>query len=216
MTIVAPSILSADFLNLAEDIKRFDGLDDIWMHLDIMDGHFVPNLTFGAPVLNKISTITSHKLDAHLMVTNPEDYMDPLKAMGVHNFSFHWEAVTHRDRLISKAKELFPSVGISLNPGTSIQEIPDYILGKVDLILIMTVNPGFGGQSFIEGCVDKIVELNELREANNYQFQIQVDGGVTDKNAAMLTEAGANNLVAGSHIFKEPNNDYASRVKSLR
>ena len=216
MTIVAPSLLSANFLNLADDLKRFDGLENLWLHLDVMDGHFVPNLTFGVPVLNKISTVSSHKLDAHLMVTNPEDYIEPLKSMGVHNYTFHWEAVNHRDRLIAQAKESFPSVGISLNPGTSLSEVPEYILGKIDLVLIMTVNPGFGGQSFIEGCVDKIKKLDEIRKKNNYSFQIQVDGGVTDKNASQLIAAGANNLVAGSHIFKEPNKDYASRVNSLR
>lgn len=216
MTIIAPSLLSADFLNLAEDIKRFDGIDDLWLHLDVMDGHFVPNLTFGVPVLKNIHKITSHKLDAHLMVTNPEDYIEQYKSIGAHNFTFHWEAVTHHDRLIAELKKNYPSVGISLNPSTPIEKIPDYILKEIDLILIMTVNPGFGGQSFIEGCVDKVIKLSEIRLKQNLNFMIQVDGGVNDKNAKDLIDNGANNLVAGSYIFSEPNKDYKTRIDSLR
>ena len=216
MTIIAPSLLSADFLNLAEDIKRFDGIDDLWLHLDVMDGHFVPNLTFGVPVLKNIHKITSHKLDAHLMVTNPEDYIEQYQSIGAHNFTFHWEAVTHHDRLIAELKKNYPSVGISLNPSTPIEKIPDYNLKEIDLILIMTVNPGFGGQSFIEGCVDKVIKLSEIRSKQNLNFMIQVDGGVNDKNAKDLIDNGANNLVAGSYIFSEPNKDYKTRIDSLR
>lgn len=216
MTIIAPSLLSADFLNLETELKRFDGISDLWLHLDIMDGHFVPNLTFGVPVLKNISKVTKHKLDAHLMVTSPEDYVEAYKSIGLHNFTFHWEAVTHHDRLIQVLKQNFPSVGISLNPSTPIEDIPDYLLSQIDLLLIMTVNPGFGGQSFIEGCVQKVEKLNELREKNNYKFQIQVDGGVSDSNSKMLIEKGANNLVAGSFIFSEPNKDYTKRIKALR
>jgi len=216
MTIIAPSLLSADFLNLETDIKRFDGIDNLWLHLDIMDGHFVPNLTFGAPVLKNISKVSSHKLDAHLMVTNPAEYIETYKSIGVHNFTFHWEAVTHHDRLIQVLKQNFKSVGISLNPSTTIEDIPQYILEKIDLVLIMTVNPGFGGQSFIKGCVDKITKLNTIRKNNKLSFQIQVDGGVTDANAKMLIEQGADNLVAGSYIFSEPNKDYKKRINLLR
>jgi len=216
MTIVAPSLLSADFLNLESELKRFDGINDIWLHLDVMDGHFVPNLTFGAPVLKNISKVSTHKLDAHLMVSNPEDYLDTFKAIGVHNFTFHWEAVTHHDRLIQVLKQNYASVGISLNPSTPIEDIPEYILGQLDLVLIMTVNPGFGGQSFIEGCVEKIEKLDKIRKDNNYTFQIQVDGGVSDKNAKVLIDKGANNLVAGSYIFSEPNKDYKARIEKLR
>lgn len=216
MTIIAPSLLSADFLHLADELKRFDGINDLWLHLDVMDGHFVPNLTFGVPVLKDISKITKHKLDAHLMVQNPEDYVEEYKKIGVHNFTFHWEAVTHHDRLIQVLKNHYPSVGISLNPSTPIEDIPEYIFEKIDLILIMTVNPGFGGQSFIEGCVEKIEKLNKLRKDKNFQFQIQVDGGVKDSNAKMLREKGADNLVAGSYIFSEANKDYESRINSLR
>ena len=216
MTIIAPSILSADFLNFGTEIKRFDGIKDLWLHLDIMDGHFVPNLTFGHTVLKNLNKITNHKLDAHLMVTNPQDYIEAYKSIGVHNFTFHWEAVTHHDRLISEIKKNFPSVGIALNPSTPIEVIPEYILSQIDLILIMTVNPGFGGQSFISGCIDKIRKLAELKNKNNYTYQIQVDGGVKDSNAKELLNAGASNLVAGSYIFSEPNLDYKSRIETLR
>jgi ribulose-phosphate 3-epimerase len=214
--IIAPSLLSCRFLEMGADIKRLDGINDLWLHLDIMDGHFVPNLTFGEPVLNKIKTITTHKLDAHFMVTNPEVYLESFKTVGLHNFTFHWEAVTHHDRFIQYAKTLYPSVGISLNPSTPLSVIPDYVFGQIDLVLVMSVNPGFGGQKFIPGVVDKIKALNEIKKKNNYKFMIQVDGGVTDQNAKDLISAGANNIVAGSYIFSEPSMNYASRINSLR
>lgn len=215
-TIIAPSLLSADFLNLEQDIKRFEGLENLWLHLDVMDGHFVPNLTFGATVLKNVQKISSHKLDAHFMVTNPEDYIIPFKEVGLHNFTFHWEVVKHHDRMIHYIKEHYPSAGISLNPSTPVEVIPEYLFDSIDLILIMTVNPGFGGQSFIAGCKDKISKLSKIRKDKNLNFKIQVDGGVSDKNAAELIALGADNLVAGSYIFKDPKNNYASRVNNLR
>ena len=216
MTIIAPSILSCDFLNIEPEIKRLDGIKDLWIHLDVMDGHFVPNLTFGPPVMKGLKNITSHKLDAHFMVTNPELYADECANMGLHNFTFHWEAITHHDRFISYLKEKYPSVGVSLNPSTPINVIPKYLFEKIDLVLIMSVNPGFGGQSFIEGVVDKVRFLAEVKKTINPDLQIQIDGGVKDSNAKMLIDAGATNLVAGSFVFGEPNKDYKSRIKSLR
>lgn len=216
MTVISPSLLSADFLNLESDIKLLNEADNIWLHLDIMDGYFVPNLTFGTPVLNKLKNITKHKLDAHFMVTNPEQYVESFKDLGIHNFTFHWEAVTHHDRFISHVKEYYPSVGISLNPSTPIESIPQYLLEKIDLILIMTVNPGFGGQSFIQGCKDKISKLNRIKKDHNLNFDIQVDGGVSNENAQELISLGATNLVSGSYIFKAKNNDYKSQIETLR
>ncbi len=216
MTIIAPSILSADFLNLKSEIEKFNELDDIWLHLDIMDGHFVPNLTFGHTVLKKLHTVTKHKLDAHFMVERPENYIQPFKELNIHNFTFHWEAATHHDRLIAELKEHFPSVGVSLNPSTNIGVIPEYLLEKLDLILVMTVNPGFGGQSFIGGCMDKIEALNKLKKQKGYKYQIQVDGGVNDSNCHSLINIGADNLVAGSYIFGDKDKDYTKRVNSLR
>ena len=132
MTTIAPSILASDFLNLQSEIESFNGAEDLWFHLDIMDGHYVPNLTFGQTVVKNISKVTSHKLDAHFMVKNPEDYISSFKGIGIHNFTFHWESATHHDSLISQIKENYPSVGIALNPGTDVTIIPDYIFKKID------------------------------------------------------------------------------------
>ncbi len=214
--IIAPSLLSADFLELGTELERLNQVDDLWLHLDVMDGHFVPNLTFGAPVLAKLKGASKHKLDAHFMVTNPEAYADSFKDLGLHNFTFHWEAVTHQDRMIALLKERYPSVGISLNPATPLAAVPNYIWGKVDLVLLMSVNPGFGGQKFIPAIVDKVIELDQIRHKHNLGFSIQVDGGVTDENAGYLIQAGANNLVAGSYVFSAPNKDYQSRINKIR
>lgn len=214
--IISPSLLSADFLELKADLERLNQVDDLWLHLDIMDAHFVPNLTFGEPVLNKVKTVSKHKLDAHFMVDDPDFFADAFKNVGLHNFTFHWEAIIHHDRLISKLKSMYPSVGISLNPSTPLSVVPDYIWGKVDLVLLMSVNPGFGGQKFIPEIVDKVIELDKIRHKNNLKFQIQVDGGITDENAGYLIQAGANNLVAGSYIFSAPNKDYQSRINKIR
>lgn len=214
--IISPSLLSADFLELKIEVERLNKINDLWLHLDVMDSHFVPNLTFGEPVLKSLKTITKHPLDAHFMVTNPDLFADAFKDSGLHNFTFHWEAVTHHDRLIAKLKSIYPSVGISLNPSTPLSVVADYIWGKVDLVLLMSVNPGFGGQSFIPEVIQKVEELSLLRTNHNYSFQIQVDGGISDKNAHQLIRAGANNLVAGSYIFSEPNKNYPERVNKIR
>ena len=214
--IIAPSLLSADFLELKTDLQRFEGEKDLWLHLDIMDGHFVPNLTFGPTVLKSIKTVSKHPLDAHFMVTNPDEHLEWFKDVGLHNFTFHWEAVTHHDRFIQKAKSLYKSVGISLNPSTPVSAIAPYLLKKIDLILLMSVNPGFGGQSFIPEVADKIIELQKMKTQHGLTFQIQVDGGVTDKNAHSLIAAGASNLVAGSFVFSEPQKNYGARIAQLR
>jgi ribulose-phosphate 3-epimerase len=213
---ISPSLLSADFLDLKSEIERLNSVDDLWLHLDIMDSHYVPNLTFGEPVLNKLKTVCKHKLDAHFMVTDPDFFVDNFKDVGLHNFTFHWEAVTHHDRLIDKVKSVYPSVGVSLNPGTTVSTIPTYLLGKIDVILLMSVNPGFGGQKFIPEVVDKLIELDRIRHENNFKFQIQVDGGINDQNAGYLIQAGANNLVAGSYIFSAPNKNYIERINKIR
>jgi ribulose-phosphate 3-epimerase len=214
--IISPSLLSVDFLELKIELERLNQVEDLWLHLDVMDSHFVPNLTFGEPVLNKIKTVSKHKLDAHFMVTNPDFFIENFKNVGLHNFTFHWEAVTHHDRLIQKIKEFYPSVGISLNPSTPLSAVPHYIWSKVDLVLLMSVNPGFGGQKFIPEIVDKVIELDQIRHANQFNFQIQVDGGINDQNAGYLIQAGANNLVAGSFIFSEPNKNYSERIQKIR
>lgn len=214
--IISPSILAADFLNLQKEIEAFNGINDLAFHLDIMDGHYVPNLTFGKTVIKNLSKITKHKLDAHLMVNNPEEYVDDLSDIGLDNFTFHWEACTHHDSMIARVKDKYPRVGVSLNPGTSDTLIPKYLLAEIDLILIMSVNPGFGGQKFIQSSIEKVKYFNKLKEEHGFNFDIQVDGGVTNKNAHDLANAGATNLVAGSYIFGANSNDYESRVESLR
>ncbi len=222
MTTISPSLLSCDFLQLQKEIESLSSETDLWFHLDIMDGHFVPNLTFGPTVLKNIKKITTHKLDAHFMVTNPQEHIEWFKDCGIHNFTFHWESndnhghLEYYDNLISKIKKHYPSVGISLNPSSAIELIPDYILKKIDLILIMSVNPGFGGQKFIDYSFDKIRSLVKRREQLEASFQIQVDGGVTDANAKQLIDTGADNLVAGSYIFGKTKFNYTKQINSLR
>ena len=215
-TIISPSILAADFMNLGEELKAFDQVEDLWFHLDIMDGHFVPNLTFGTPIVEKIQGVTQKPLDAHFMVNNPELYIDLFKNSNIHNFTFHWELDINHLEMITKIKEFYPSAGISINPETSVEDLPVEIYEHIDLILVMTVRPGFGGQSFIRDCQEKVKMLDEIRRKNDYKFQIQVDGGVNNLNAKKLIFYGANNLVAGSFIFKKETNKYPETVESLR
>lgn len=214
--IISPSLLSVDFLNLKNEIELLNQIDNLWLHLDVMDAHFVPNLTFGEPVLNKLQTITKHKLDAHFMVTDPGFFAENFKNVGLHNFTFHWEAIKDHEAFIDKLKNHYPSVGISLNPSTPVSVLSPSLLEKIDLVLIMSVNPGFGGQKFIPETVDKVIELELIRHHNNFKFQIQVDGGINDQNAGYLIQAGANNLVAGSYIFSDKNKDYLSRINKIR
>ncbi len=214
--IIAPSILSANFLELKNELQKLNQIDNLWIHLDIMDSHFVPNLTFGEPVIKNFKDVSKHKLDAHLMVSNTDFFVEQFKNCGIHNFTFHWESCIHHDRMIAKIKSLYPSVGISLNPSTPVSSIPEYLLAKVDLVLLMSVNPGFSGQKFIPSVVNKIEELSSLRTRLSLNFQIQVDGGVSDSNAKQLIHAGANNLVAGSYIFSEPQQNYFERINKIR
>lgn len=216
MTIISPSLLACDFLNIESELKAFAGIEDVWFHLDIMDGHFVPNLTFGHPVIELITKKSSHKCDAHFMVTNPEFHGETLKNAGIHNFTFHIEAMLNPLGLVHELKKNYPSVGISIKPGTAASALSDEVLKAVDLVLVMSVEPGFGGQSFMPSAYDKIRELKSRKERLKAHFQIQVDGGVSDKNAHELIKAGADNLVAGSYIFKQGKEKYKSAVESLR
>jgi ribulose-phosphate 3-epimerase len=214
--IISPSLLSADFLHLAEEIERFKNCQNLWLHLDVMDGHFVPNLTFGPTVLKGINKFCTFPLDAHFMVENPEDHAHWFKDVGLTHFTFHWEAIIHHDRFLTWLKSQFPSVGVSLNPSTPLHVIPDYLWKKMDLLLLMSVNPGFGGQSFIPAILDKVKEAREKASRLNPQLMIQVDGGVTTQNSHSLIQAGADNLVAGTAVFGEPQKNYALQVEKLR
>ena len=215
MVIVSPSLLACDFLNMQAEIQSLAVVNDIWLHLDVMDGHFVPNLTFGHPIIQKISQATSLKLDAHLMVTNPDFYLETFKNFSLFNVTFHFEATSDPLKLVEKAKHYFPSVGLSLKPQTSIAVLSENLLRAIDLILVMSVEPGFGGQSFIPATYQKIQELQFLKKQNDYRFVIQVDGGVNHTNAQKLIQLGVNNLVAGNYLFQHAPSDYPKAIFHL-
>lgn len=216
-TIISPSLLACDFLNIENELKPFEKTKDLWFHLDIMDGHFVPNLTFGHPIIKLISSKTLIPLDAHLMVTNPEFYIDTFSDLKIHNLTWHFEVTKEKSiELIKKAKRFYPSVGLSIKPKTDVSNLSIEILKEIDLLLIMSVEPGFGGQKFIEDTYQRILFFKEIKKENNLNFAIQVDGGVKQDNAAKLIEAGATNLVAGSYVFSDGPNQYINRVDSLR
>ena len=201
MITISPSLLAADFMNLSEEIKRLNEVKNIWLHLDIMDGHFVPNLTFGHEIIRGIVKISNNPIDIHLMVNNPEFYIDTLKNENIHNITWHFENKVDHHLLIDRAATNFSSVGLSIKPKTTIQEIPLDLLKKINLVLVMSVEPGFGGQKFMPEAINKVKKLSELKKAHKLKFTIQVDGGVNQENATSLIQGGANNLVAGSFVF---------------
>jgi ribulose-phosphate 3-epimerase len=216
MTTIAPSLLSCDFLNIESEMKAFDDAKNLWYHLDIMDGHFVPNLTFGHPIVKKISKISKHPLDAHFMVTNPDFYIETFKDYKIHNFTFHLESTNKPLELINRAKIFYPSVGISIKPNTQVSDITPEILKSVNLILVMSVEPGFGGQPFLENSIKKVHQLSQIRQKFHYTYSIQVDGGINHQNSLLLINEGADNLVAGSAVFKDGPNHYLTHVENLR
>jgi len=213
MVKIAPSLLASDFTNIAEEIKKVEAAGADILHLDVMDGHFVPNLTFGLPIIKQIKKICSIPLDVHLMVTNPEDYLEDLCKIGVEYISIHQETVFHLHRQISVIKAGGAKAGIALNPATPVETIYPMI-EDLDFVLIMSVNPGYGGQKFLPLVYDKIKKLRKYAAENNCEIEIEIDGGVNDEIAPKLIKAGAEMLVAGSYIFKHA--DYAKQINSIR
>ena len=202
--LIAPSVLAADFSNLQRDIEMINESDADWFHIDIMDGVFVPNISFGMPVLRDIKKHAKKTMDVHLMIVNPDQYIETFASLGADILTVHWEACTHMHRTIQAIKAAGMKAGIALNPHSSINQLKD-IIKDIDLVCLMSVNPGFGGQSFIENTFEKVKELKELIQSSESSCQIEIDGGVTNENAKKLVQAGANILVAGSYIFKSKN-----------
>lgn len=202
--IIAPSLLSADFGNLNRDIEMLNRSQADWFHCDIMDGQFVPNLSFGFPIVEQVKKMAQKPLDVHLMIVEPDRYLDRFKEAGADILTVHYEACPHLHRTLQRIKLLGMKAGISLNPHTSVSLLDD-IVAEADVVLIMSVNPGFGGQKFIENSYSKISRLREMAEKKNPNLIIQVDGGVDLSNAAKLFAAGANALVAGNAVFKANN-----------
>ena len=203
-TIIAPSILAADFANLQRDIEMINNSEADWFHIDIMDGVFVPNISFGMPVLEAITKHAKKTIDVHLMIIDPDRFIQTFADLGANILTVHYEACNHLHRTLQAIKAAGMKAGVAINPHTNIDLLED-VINDIDLVCVMSVNPGFGGQSFIENTFDKVIKLKALINRKNASTLIEIDGGVTDKNAAQLVVAGADVLVAGNFVFKAEN-----------
>ena len=212
---ISPSILSADFSQLGNEIKRLEEGGADFIHVDVMDGHFVPNLTIGPPVIKALKKNCSLKFDVHLMISPVHKYIEAYSDAGADIITIHPEATNDLSASIQKIKDLGKKVGVSLNPKTKISVIRNY-LNKIDLVLIMSVNPGFGGQKFMPEVLEKIKELKSIQKKQNIDFDIEIDGGINFENSKIVIEAGANILVSGTTIFKSNNGDIKKNIDLLK
>ncbi|MGI6222110.1 MAG: ribulose-phosphate 3-epimerase [Prevotella sp.] len=200
-TIISPSLLSADFLNLTKDLEMINNSEAEWLHVDMMDGVFVPNISIGFPVLSKLKDVCEKKLDVHYMVVHPENYIERTAKAGAYMMTIHQEACIHLHRTIQEIKKAGMKVGVALNPSTPVSMLED-VINDIDMVLLMSVNPGFGGQKFIENTIAKVRRTRQLIEQAHANVLIEVDGGVNAETAPRLVEAGVDVLVSGSYVFK--------------
>lgn len=210
---IAPSILSSDFSRLGEEVTAVVDAGADFIHLDVMDGHFVPNLTIGPAVIESIRGYTDLPFDAHLMIDNPDKYVEIFAKAGVNNLTVQWEVCPHLQKVLSQIREAGMTSGVAINPATPVDFLP-YVLNVTDLVLVMTVNPGFGGQEFIESVVPKIRKVRDIIDTAGHHIHLEVDGGIDSDTAATVIDAGADLLVSGSAIFKS--GDYKKTIESIR
>ena len=210
---IAPSLLSADSLNLQRDVEMINNSDADWLHLDIMDGVFVPNISFGFPVLNALKDVCKKPMDVHLMIVEPQKFINEVAATGAYMMNVHYEACTHLHRTITAIREAGMKAGVTLNPHTPVSLLED-IIQELDMVLLMSVNPGYGGQRFIEHSVEKVKELKKLIDRKGLSTLIEVDGGVNAETGKRLVDAGADVLVAGNYVFKSP--DPVETIRQLK